>query len=108
MRYSPCWISSALSAPPRSTTMRLLRKTTRAIRRRRATCRNSSASGFASAQNHPMAPLPPKVALVTGAARGIGLATAKRFLVEGWRVALLDIENDLLQGAMVEIANPEH
>src|ERR1700704_4569015 len=55
-----------------------------------------------------MTPSPQKVALVTGAARGIGLATAKRFLAEGWRVALLDIENDLLQGAMVEIANPEH
>jgi NAD(P)-dependent dehydrogenase (short-subunit alcohol dehydrogenase family) len=32
-----------------------------------------------------------KVAVVTGAARGIGLAAAKRFLAEGWRVAMLDI-----------------
>ncbi len=37
-----------------------------------------------------------KVALVTGAARGIGLATTKRFLADGWRVALLDIDNDTL------------
>lgn len=37
-----------------------------------------------------------RVALVTGAARGIGLATAKRFLAEGWRVALLDIDGEAL------------
>jgi NAD(P)-dependent dehydrogenase (short-subunit alcohol dehydrogenase family) len=54
-----------------------------------------------------MTPSPQKVALVTGAARGIGLATVKRFLAEGWRVALLDIEKELLQGATAEIANPD-
>jgi NAD(P)-dependent dehydrogenase (short-subunit alcohol dehydrogenase family) len=37
-----------------------------------------------------------KVALVTGAARGIGLATVKRFLADDWRVALLDIDGDNL------------
>jgi NAD(P)-dependent dehydrogenase (short-subunit alcohol dehydrogenase family) len=52
-----------------------------------------------------MTPSPPKVALVTGAARGIGLATAKRFLAEGWRVALLDLEDALLQAAVDAIAD---
>jgi len=37
-----------------------------------------------------------KSALITGAARGIGLATAKRFLADAWRVALLDIDADTL------------
>jgi NAD(P)-dependent dehydrogenase (short-subunit alcohol dehydrogenase family) len=39
----------------------------------------------------------PKTALVTGAARGIGLATARRFLAERWQVALLDVDGENLQ-----------
>ncbi len=38
----------------------------------------------------------PAVALVTGAARGIGLATARLFLARGWSVALLDIDRATL------------
>src|SRR6201996_9244489 len=49
-----------------------------------------------------------KVALVTGAARGIGLATAKRFLTDGWHVALLDIEHRLLDDAVAALADPGH
>jgi NAD(P)-dependent dehydrogenase (short-subunit alcohol dehydrogenase family) len=44
-----------------------------------------------------------KVALVTGAARGIGLATAKRFLSDGWRVALLDIDAQLLRTSVTAL-----
>jgi len=47
------------------------------------------------------------VALVTGAARGIGLATAKRFLADGWRVALLDIDGENLQRTFAALARPE-
>src|SRR5258705_9766773 len=56
----------------------------------------------------PMPASPQKIALVTGAARGIGLATAKRFLAEGWQVALLDIEGELLHGAVTALANPDN
>ncbi|MBC7584652.1 MAG: SDR family oxidoreductase [Tardiphaga sp.] len=51
---------------------------------------------------------PHKVALVTGAARGIGLAVAKRFLGEGYRVALLDIEGELLQQSFQALNDPDN
>jgi meso-butanediol dehydrogenase/(S,S)-butanediol dehydrogenase/diacetyl reductase len=40
-----------------------------------------------------------KTVLVTGAASGIGLATARRFLDEGARVVMLDIDGDTLTKA---------
>jgi len=48
----------------------------------------------------------PKTALVTGAARGIGLATTKRLLADNWRVALLDIDEPELARAMAELDAP--
>lgn len=49
----------------------------------------------------------PRTALVTGAARGIGLATARLFLRDGWRVALLDIDREGLAGAVAALDQPE-
>src|ERR1700730_15453747 len=57
------------------------------------------------ADGPPMTPSPPKVALVTGAAGGIGLPIAKRFLADGWRVALLDIEGELLGKSVNALAD---
>ena len=48
-----------------------------------------------------------KVALVTGAARGIGLASAQWFLGQGHAVALLDIDGDTLHAAVAALARPE-
>src|SRR5215213_5265107 len=48
-----------------------------------------------------------KSALITGAARGIGLATAKRFLADGWRVALLDIDGEALAKSVAAVGEPE-
>src|SRR5436190_20750417 len=48
-----------------------------------------------------------KVALITGAARGIGYATARRFFADSWRVALLDIDNETLTRNHRALAAPE-
>jgi NAD(P)-dependent dehydrogenase (short-subunit alcohol dehydrogenase family) len=47
-----------------------------------------------------------RTALVTGAARGIGYATAVRFLDEGWRVALLDIDSAGVDAAARRLDRP--
>ena len=40
-----------------------------------------------------------KIAIVTGAARGIGLATTKLFLEQGWSVAMIDRDEPELKKA---------
>lgn len=45
------------------------------------------------------------VAVVTGGARGIGLAVAQWFLAHGHRVALLDIDRDTLGRMAAELSD---
>ena len=40
-----------------------------------------------------------KTAVITGAARGIGLATTRAFLAEGWRVVMIDRDAPALEDA---------
>lgn len=44
-----------------------------------------------------------KIALITGAARGIGLATTELFLENGWQVAMIDRDVAALQTAAAEL-----
>ncbi len=46
------------------------------------------------------------VAVVTGGARGIGLAIGRWFLAQGYRVALVDIDRATLDAAVAEIDRP--
>ena len=49
-----------------------------------------------------------RVAVVTGAASGIGMATATRFAHEGMRVVLADIERDSLEAAVSKLRGQGH
>ena len=55
---------------------------------------------FAAISKNQLPPLIMKVAVVTGAARGIGLAISKKFLEEGYRIAILDIDQKTLSQTM--------
>jgi len=46
--------------------------------------------------------------MVTGAARGIGLATVQRFLAEGWSTVLVDIDGDNQAKACADLGAPDH
>jgi NAD(P)-dependent dehydrogenase (short-subunit alcohol dehydrogenase family) len=48
-----------------------------------------------------------RVALITGGASGIGLATARRLLDTGWKVACVDRDRDALAGLGKTLGSPE-
>ncbi|UXX82243.1 SDR family NAD(P)-dependent oxidoreductase [Roseovarius pelagicus] len=48
-----------------------------------------------------------KTAVVTGAARGIGLATTQQFLADGWRVVMIDRDEAALAEAAAPLENAE-
>ena len=60
-------------------------------------------SNHANHQNKTMGKLQDKVAIVTGGAKGIGLATVKKFVVEGAKVSIWDIDEESANEAIAEL-----
>lgn len=50
---------------------------------------------------------PRRVAVVTGGARGIGLAIGEWFLARNWRVALIDRDRETLERTAARLARPD-
>jgi len=49
-----------------------------------------------------------RTVIVTGAGRGIGLGIAEKLAGQGYDIALVDIDQDLVQGAAAGLAGPGH
>lgn len=54
-----------------------------------------------------MGKLDGKVAIITGAASGIGKATTKRFVDEGARVCMVDLKREALEASAADLGLPE-